>query len=390
MRNSAGVGTGTLAAVQGYAVLPVAASVIWIPEAGHALSVSDVTASELATALLLSVALGTLLLAPRLVNRSAREVLFYASFGMMLANILTALPSPSAVAFLALRIVDGLFAGICVGFTSILAAETTTPVRTFGLLQLAQAAIGIAMFLLAGVLTANLGFSGVFYLIAGGWLLVLPPILALPKGRPIRAKTKALHVPAGLSGKIFMGFVAVVLLYMTYNGVFASAGYLAMHLGITLTAMTPMLALASAFCAVGSITGALCTSPRVEKAVLLTGGLGEAISLTTAGFGSGWWALTLSLCGVMFFLFAMSPVLFAIISRLDASGHAASGVQAAALVGIALGPVFSATVTRMLSLSAMTTIAGMGASAGLLIALCLAFRTGREHDCRGSSRSEAA
>jgi hypothetical protein len=358
---------GALALAQLYSVTPIIGAAVWIPMAPTAFHTTAVVAGAIGTAELLLAAIGSALIAPQFGKIPPRTATLLGSATIMLACVFSGLFDCGIRVFISLRAIEGLAMGVCIGVTSTRAAVTRDPTRTFAVIQLAQSAIGSLLFVLAAMMIARFGFRGLFDLIALSWLVALPPILliAKPAALPGNMAIEPRSAMGSREAKMVPAYIGIFLLYICYNAAFMLTGLFAGGIDLPMSTVASVLSQGSMCAAVASIAASVVGRHVPDRWSLITGGLGIVVAVAAIGLSRHLSGFTLAVCTLNVFFFACTPRIFAMVSNVDGSAHAAASSQAAAILGLAVAPAIGSFVAEALSLTCLAMFASGCAALGV-------------------------
>lgn len=322
------------------------------------LSLSERDAGIVVSVELLALAATTIALAPFLSRLSHRRT-------GLLALLLTLIAQAASIwdtawsALIMLRGLAGVGEGALYAISlSIVASRCSNPEKVFGYLQFGCALTNIALFSIAGEITAAFAHRGIFALLVGVMLVFAPLVFLVPNAPRVNAREGPSHVgsptlPGGLL------FIAIVLYVAVSAGLFTFSGPLGQRAGLDTSAVGYILTLSSLIGLVGA-----------GAAAVLNVRWGRMLPISAFCFGYVLVALVLCLwrdphaygvavvMSAVLYYFSL-PYLFGLAAALDRNGRWAAAAGSAHLLGFAIGPVFAGVV-----------IAGTGYAS--LAALCVA------------------
>jgi predicted MFS family arabinose efflux permease len=331
------------------AFLPMESGPIWIPAARMHFGVSAVAMGIVASCQFAVSAAMAMFVAPRIARRKLRAPLLGATAVILVDALATAALPLSFPEFILGRFFDGAASGLCVACAAILATRTRQPSRSFGLLQFGQILTNMVVYVVCTKLAVAYGISGVYSLLAGGAGLFLVvqlfgkgwPIV-IPRGMHASAKTVRGQVARS---RIWIACLGAALVYCGFIALVANASALGTRAGLDFARVTVILAAGTPAAAIGALISTLLAGRVPGFAMIAVSAAGAAIfglflTFTAYNFET----LTVSLCGVIFFIYIGFPSIFGGISRLDETGRSASAAQAAQMFGPALGPAVGALI----------------------------------------------
>ncbi len=354
--------------------LPLESAPIWIPAAQLHYHVSRVAMGELASMQFVAAAIAAMFLAPRIGRLRLRAPMLVAMTAALLACLATAALKPSFEIFCALRMVDGLTAGLCVACAAVLANRTGRPSRSFGAMQFGQIIANMVVFGASTRLVATYGMAGVYALLSAG-IVMLTAVVFFHKGWAVAIVPRP-PVARGAHGtipvRIILGCVGIAVVYAGFIGMVTNATALGDRAGIGFQQVTVVLALTTPFSALGALLATILAG-RVSAAALVgAGALGTAAcGLALVFTGYGFTSLTAAMCGVIFFIYIGFPSIYAGIARLDITGRSSARAQAAQLFGPVFGPAVGAVIAAhsVTGFAAALTIAIAGGIALAFVAV---------------------
>ncbi|MGE6784181.1 MFS transporter [Ensifer adhaerens] len=361
-RNGASLAIGAIAAqVIGGLVLQLSPFMIGGIMVG--LSLSERDAGVIVSVEFLMLAVTAIMVVPILPRLSCRRIGFLA-VGLALLAQGASIFSASWTSLVLLRCLAGIGEGVLYAVSlSIVAAHFRNPDRLYGCFQIVWALGSIALFPIAGELTAAFGHHGVLSLAAGLTLALAPLLLLLPRvriERGDRAVAAMANAPPLLG---VMTFTAIVLYLTASAAIYAFSAPLGERAGLDASAVGYALTIMTL---VGLVGAGAATTLNVRW--------GRTIPIT--GFCVAFILVQLALClsrdpiayvvalvgsGIVYYF--SIPYLFGIAAALDRNGRWAAAAGSAYLIGFAAGPIVG---------GAVIDAAGYGALAAVCILLTVA------------------
>jgi len=331
------------------AFLPMESGPIWIPAARIHFGVSGVAMGFVASLQFAISAAMAMFVAPKLARWKLRVPLLAASATILIAALATAVLKLNFWEFILMRMLDGGASGLCVACAAILATRTRQPGRSFGLLQFGQILTNMVVYVICTKLAVAYGLAGVYCLLAGGAAVFLGvqlvgkdwPII-IPHGVQVAVQAGQIHVARV---RIWVACLGAALVYCGFIALVANASALGSRAGLDFAHVTIILAAGTPAAALGAVIATLLAGRVPGFVMIAASAMGAAIfglCLTFAAYDFA--TLTVSLCGVLFFVYIGFPSIFGGISRLDETGRSASVAQAAQMFGPALGPAVGALI----------------------------------------------
>ncbi len=324
------------------------------------LGVNEAAAGLLASAEIGTVALASLLLAPRIHRVSRRRL---ARLGAIVACIGQALAAASGSfeTLLAARVVAGLGEGAAFAAANAALAGSANPERISALLALIGGAGAGLMLAALPFIVEPFGYAGGFVVLLVIGLVCVPLLHFLPDapGESAHAvRERAAHPGLGIA--TMLGFFVLAL---GGSAMWAFTERIGIHIGLSREFAGGVLAVTMVLGLSGAGLAGLLGMRLGRLAPLVVGLLGVAVSTAALGRASTWptYAAMLGLWTFMF-LFVM-PYLMGIAAALDKAGRWAAATVGFWSVGSALGPVSAGTLIATLSYPAL----------GVLVAGCALF-----------------
>jgi hypothetical protein len=347
--------------------LPLESSAIWIPAAQIHYAVSPVAVGIIASLQSITAALFATFIAPQLAKRSLREPLLVAMSLNFLAATATATLHVGFVYFILLRITDAAGAGICIASAAMLASRTPKPSRSFGAMQFGQFIANMIVFGLSTQLVVKYGLPGLYGMLSVG-MFVLIGVMVFSKGWPpaFVERGRADGAPPR-SFRITLSCISVALIYCGYIGLVSNANALGARAGIDFAHVTMMLALATPAGALGALIAMLLAGRVRGGLIIIAAGIGAAgFGLFLVFGGYGFAALTVSLSGIVVFIFVAFPNIYSGVAALDITGRSASLTQAAQFLGPIIGPAVGAMIA-VHSVTIFAVLAALFVTSGIML-----------------------
>jgi predicted MFS family arabinose efflux permease len=341
--------SASILAVWLIAFLPMESGPIWIPAARSHFGMSGVAMGFVASLQFAISAAIAMFVAPKLARWRLRVPLLVASSAILIAALATAVLKLNFQEFILMRMLDGGASGLCVACAAILATRTRQPGRSFGLLQFGQILTNMVVYVICTKLAVAYGLAGVFCLLAAcaaiflvvqlfgkGWPIVIPHGVRAPV-QVVQTHVSRVRISVACLGAalVYCGFIALV----------ANASALGSRAGLDFAHVTIILAAGTPAAALGAVIATLLAGRVPGFVMIAASAVGAAIfGLCLTFIADDFETLTVSLCGVLFFVYIGFPSIFGGISRLDETGRSASAAQAAQMFGPALGPAMGALI----------------------------------------------
>ena len=269
----------------------------------------------------------------RLAGTLAASVFIVANLGSMLAD--------SASTLIPLRVLSGLGGGslmiLCMGTASML----PKPDRIYGFWVMGQLVLGALGLMLLPSLFAHYGLAVFFAVLAVLMLLCLPLIRYLPAKKQQSAGTAKPDTTARLSLPALVGLLAVLLFYISLNGVWTFLGALAESINIDAQVSGNVLAMASLLGIAGALSATLLGG-RKRFRLLLVGGYAVMIAGILLLTGSpDETRFTIAALGFKYAWTFALPFILASLASIDRNGQLMSLVNLVIGGGLALGPLIA-------------------------------------------------
>lgn len=269
----------------------------------------------------------------RLAGTLAGSVFIVANLGSMLAG--------SASTLIPLRVLSGLGGGslmiLCMGTASMLPKSD----RIYGFWVMGQLVLGALGLTLLPSLFAHYGLAVFFAVLAVLMLLCLPLIRYLPANKQQSAGTATADTTARLSLPALVGLLAVLLFYISLNGVWTFLGALAESINIDAQVSGNVLAMASLLGIAGALSATLLGG-RKRFRLLLVGGYAVMIAGILLLTGSpDETRFTLAALGFKYAWTFALPFILASLASIDRNGQLMSLVNLVIGGGLALGPLIA-------------------------------------------------
>ncbi len=328
------------------------------------LDVAEAGAGLLASAEIGTIALASLLLAPRIHRVPRRRLALFGSLVAVMGHLL-AVFSTSFDALIFARVIAGLGEGVVLAVANATLAGSANPERLTALLALIGGAGGGALLAVLSRVVEAFGYRGGFGVLLAIGVICLPLMLFLPSSRDtarVAHEGRAAHPILGIA--TLAAFLALALggsaMWAFVERIGLNAGLSRETTGMVLAA-TMVLGLSGAI-----VAGWLGT--RFGRALPLGVGL-IALALATGGLGSvkGFAAyVALMQLWTFSFLF-VTPYLMGTAAELDKEGRWAAATIGFWSVGNALGPASAGSLIAVASYAAL----GWLAAGSALVALAL-------------------
>jgi len=247
----------------------------------------------------------------------------------------------SATGLIAFRILSGFGGGSLMVLCMATASTLPKPDRIYGLWVMGQLVLGAVGLAILPSLFAHFGLSAFFTLLSVLMLICLPLVRYFPERKQPLAPSTASSTPTRLALPALIGLTAVLLFYVSLNGVWTFMGALADSINIdaqvsgNILAMASLLGIAGAFCATLMGGRSNFRPPMLAGYVIMIGGI---LLLTgvpdTARF----------IIAVLSFKFAWTfalPFILASLARIDNNGQLMGLVNLVIGGGLALGPLIA-------------------------------------------------
>lgn len=362
--------TLALAWVSGF--LPLESGPIWIPASGAHYGISALGVGGLASLQFLVSAVTSMLLAPRIARVDPRRAIFIGLVIVLSCALLTLFPLPFPI-FAALRLCEGVGAGLCISTGGMLASRTRSPTRTFSFLQLCQILGTVTIFTVSASLLAKYGFAAIYSVIA---FVTIASLIALQGGPAWSAAPT--RPGGGIVGDLGRNLIAacfgIALLFCMFVAVVANAGAIGAQNGLSLSQVGIALAISTVGSAVGSLLIGVLGDRSNGWWLLAAGGVGVSVGGGLLAFAANdVSSFATALIVMTFSIYIALPSIFATVGRLqDRQPFAAAAAQAAQMLGLSLGPVAGAAIVTMWA-PALGITAGAGIAAAIAIAARIRF-----------------
>lgn len=269
-----------------------------------------------------------------------KKVSLIAAAVYILANIISALITDPSLLII-MRAISGLAGGSVMIICMTSAAMMEKPDRAYANWVVGQLVLGAVSLALLPVLFAAYGLSVFFVCLAVLMALATPLIQYLPHGKPakgIQHETEQKNTPVAFKGMI--GLAAILVFYLSLNGVWTFMAAIAGHSGISTQASGNVMAIASLLGIAGAMTAAFVGGKRTSfhapliigyatmvAGILLLLATPSETRFTIAAFAFKYaWTFAL-------------PFILARVAALDRSGHLMSFSNLVIGGGLALGPI---------------------------------------------------
>jgi predicted MFS family arabinose efflux permease len=303
----------------------------------------------------------------------------------IIANILSALVD-SPVQLTLLRILSGLGGGSLMIICMATASMLPKPDRAYGLWVMGQLALGAVGLSLLPTLFEHFGLSAFFTALAVLMLLGTPLIGYLPTGKQVPVHQPSANTGTALTLPALLGLLAVLLFYVSLNGVWTFIGAIAGAASIDSQTSGNVLAIASLFGIAGAITATLLGGrSRYNRplmigylimivGILLLTGAPDSIRFTVAALGFKYaWTLAL-------------PFILASLASVDRNGHVMSLTNLVIGGGLALGPLIAGQMIEALG-GYMELLLGSALLATTSLLLMLVIQPKRLSNPRGAQNA---
>lgn len=299
-----------------------------------------------------------------------------AALVFILANLASML-ADSASTLIPLRILSGLGGGSLMILCMSTASMLPKPDRIYGFWVMGQLVLGALGLTLLPSLFAHYGLAVFFAVLAVLMLLCTPLIRYLPANKQQGTETKAEMTPR-LSLPALVGLLAVLLFYISLNGVWTFLGALAESINIDAQVSGNVLAMASLLGIAGALSATLLGG-RKRFRLLLIGGYAVMIAGILMLTGSPDEArFTLAALGFKYAWTFALPFILASLASIDRNGQLMSLVNLVIGGGLALGPLIAGRMIEELH-GFQAVLLGSALLAFLSLVLILLLQSKTEH-----------
>ena len=264
-------------------------------------------------------------------------ILAYAALNLVSAQ--TAAYGP----LLVLRFLTGVAGGNLFAVTVAALGDNRAPDRAFGLAQAVQGVMMLAAFLAAPALLGGSGVAGLYYLLAGAALTMLPTLRWLPAAGRLRGMEDGGGTrPPPHTGLIWLGLVASVLFFVNVFGFWGFVERIGQAGGLTATTIATALGVAQIAAIAGALAAAAASDRYGRQLPLALVFLGQALALyvVSGPFAATTFFVSTSLFQALFV--AGVSYQMGAIAALDTRGRFLVMMTAAQGLGAAIGPAAAA------------------------------------------------
>ncbi|MBV1790706.1 MFS transporter [Marinobacterium sp. D7] len=265
----------------------------------------------------------------------------------ILANIFSALVD-SPVQLTLLRILSGLGGGSLMIICMATASMLPKPDRAYGLWVMGQLALGAVGLSLLPILFAHFGLSAFFIALAALMLLSTPLIGYLPTGKQVPVDQPSAKTGTPLTRPALLGLLAVLLFYVSLNGVWTFIGAIAGAASIDSQTSGNVLAIASLFGIAGAVTATLLGGRNRYNRPLLIGYLIMIVGILLLTGAPDSIRFTVAALGFKYAWTFALPFILASLASIDRNGHVMSLTNLVIGGGLALGPLIAGQMIEAL------------------------------------------
>lgn len=307
------------------------------------LSLSERDAGVVLTVEFLALAIAALAIAPALPRLSARAVALAAVALTLLAQC-ASIFSASWGSLLLSRGLAGVGEGVLWALSlSIIASRSSNPDKIYGYFQIAWALVSIALFSIAGGVTAAFAHRGILALIVGVVLLLAPLLLLVPRTRvDVRALDEA--VAEGASPVLGAMTLAVVGLFLTAGAaVYSFSAPMGERAGLDTHAIGYAFTIGHLFGLAGAVS-VTWLNVRVGRAMPITVScIGFSLVVLVLCLWREPAAYVSALLASILLYYFSTPYLLGLAAALDHTGRWAAAAGSVYLFGFATGPLLAGT-----------------------------------------------
>jgi predicted MFS family arabinose efflux permease len=305
----------------------------------HDFALSEREAGFIASIEFITLAVTAIAVAPILPRLSCRRLGLVAvaltSFGQIAST-----GSASSVSFALLRGLAGIGEGALFAVSlCVVARRSSNPDRVYGYFQVVWALGSVALFSVAGELTAAFGLRGILALMAGVTVALAPLLLLVPEGRSAE-NDGARAEPARGSPLLGVMTLAAIVLYLTVSAaVYMFSAPLGERAGLDTRSIGYALTVAS-LVGIAGAGAAAALHVRWGRAIPITGFcIAFALSALVLCIAREPTSYVIALVASVVIYYFSIPYLFGLAAAIDPSGRWAAAAGSAYLLGFAAGPV---------------------------------------------------
>lgn len=279
-------------------------------------------------------------------------------------------------ALLTLRFLTGLSAGTLFAITVAALGDNKEPDRAFGIAQAAQGVVMFAAFAAAPALLEAWAVSGLYYMLAAAFIIMLPCVLRFPDSGIDHAELGARgEVAKGSTALIWLGLFASVLFFVNVFGLWTFIERIGLAAELPANTIGLALGAAQIFAMGGALLAAIVSDRYGRVLPLLIVLVGQALVL---------WVLVGRFSSTTFFLAAgMFQALFVMgvsyqmgaIAKIDVKGKYLVLMTAAQGLGTAFGPGIAASLINEGDYSGVNMLAAACLLASTLLFLYIIYRS---------------
>ena len=339
---------------------------------GGLLNAGKLSASQLGQAAMLEglgMAVSATLAGSFLKPVGLRRILAVAALVALSANVSTVLLGPFGL--LLARVVNGAACGILLWLIVGLFARSTAPARLFAIYVTAQAALSFALSaIFAGYVLDRFGVSGSYLLLAFINLLLIFPVMGIPKAYALLSDTSRFLRPTA------RGFAGLWVLFLFLAGIMGFWVYvipLGVERGFDQTDVSYAVSFAIALQIAGGLVAAVLASRIDALLVTALAGLVCAaiirVVTTTDSIGVFFVAI-----GAFSFCWMFTPPFhMPFMIHIDPSRQSAMFLSSAQLLGVSLGPLICAFFVKANQFSGAASASMLLFVGSSIVALTLIF-----------------
>ncbi len=276
----------------------------------------------------------------RIAGTLAALLFILANLGSMLAS--------SASELIPLRILSGLGGGslmiLCMGTASML----PKPDRIYGLWVMGQLVLGALGLTLLPNLFAHYGLAVFFAVLAAMMLICLPLLRYLPAGKAAMKKNPSTTTNVRLPLPALIGLLAVLLFYVSLNGVWTFMGALAESVNIDAQVSGNVLAIASLLGIAGALSATVLGGRQNFRLPLLAGYAVMIVGILLLAGSPDETRFTIAALGFKYAWTFALPFILASLANIDRTGQLMSLVNMVIGGGLALGPLIAGRMIEQL------------------------------------------
>ncbi len=290
---------------------------------------------------LMSVAIASFVIAPKMATFSRRTVVVAGSFIAIAGYVSSMFVMDTSLLFLT-RSVAGAGAGLVLAGGNACVAFARDPDRLYSLVILMTGLTHLLLLVLGPLFINHWSYSGAGGMQAVFVLLLLPILFLIPRHSPIEINTSATADVPSYSRPAALAICVAVILFFAHNGaVWSFSQEIGRRTGLTDQQIGLILGLTGFICLLGAVGASVLSTKYGRLRPLLAGiiiCLILAVSITLTNN-----PIVYTVCQAFYqaAIFFTVPYLFGLAAKLDSLGRVVAAAGGGLMFGSALGPAIA-------------------------------------------------